>query len=105
MEGAKNLEVQRRRTLRRRGSGAIGAIGRVDLGTGETPPGLEATPSVTVPISGTPVKWSGKPGWGVGGAHSTTPGRGKDNITLPEGRGPALPMRPKRVRVRECLYG
>jgi hypothetical protein len=103
MEGVKNLEMQRRRTLRRRGSGAIGAIGRVDLGTGETPSGLEATPAVTVLISGTPVKWSGKPDWGVGGAHSTDDG--KDNITLPEGRSPALLMCRTRVRVGECLYG
>lgn len=35
MEGVKNLEMQRRRTLRRTGSGGIGAIGRADLGTGE----------------------------------------------------------------------
>ena len=46
------------------------------------------------------MKWSGKPGWGVGGAHSTEDS--KDNITLQEGRGPALLVRPKRVRVREC---
>jgi len=66
-------------------------VGTVDLGTGEAPPGLQATPAVTAPISGSPVKWSGKPDWGVGGAYITYDG--KDNITLPKGRSPALLMR------------
>jgi hypothetical protein len=78
-------------------------VGIAELGTGEAPSGLQATPAVTALISRGPVKWSGKPGWGLGGASSTDDG--KDNTTLPEGRGPALLMRPKRVRVRECPYG
>ena len=75
-------------------------VGKVGLGTGETPSGLQATPAVTALISRGPVKWSGKPGWGLLGASSTDDG--KDNITLPEGRGPALLMRRKRVRAGEC---
>jgi len=58
-------------------------------------------PVVTDPISSNTVKGSGKPSWGVGGAHSTDDG--KDSITLPEGRSPTLLKRLKRVRVRECL--
>ena len=58
-------------------------------------------PVVTASISSDPVKGGGKSGWGVGWAHST--GDGKDSITLSEGRSPALLVRPKRVRVRECL--
>ena len=58
-------------------------------------------PVVTASISSNPVKGSGKPGWGVGGAHSTDDG--KDSITLSEGRSPTLLERLKRVRVRECL--
>ena len=58
-------------------------------------------PVVTAAISSGPVKGSEKPGWGVGGAHSTD--EGEESITLPEGRSPALLVRPKRVRVRECL--
>ena len=75
-------------------------VGIVDLGTGETPPGLLVTPAVTDPISGDTVKREGKPGRGVGGAHSTDDG--KDNITMPEGRGTTLFERPKKVRAREC---
>jgi len=70
------------------------------LGTGETPHGLQATSVVTASINSNPVKRSGKPGGGVGGAHNTD--NGKDSITLPEGRGPTLFKRLKRVRVREC---
>jgi len=75
-------------------------VRRVGLGTGEAPVGLRATPVVTDPISGNPAKGKGKPAWGVGGVHSTEDG--EDNITLPEGRDPALSARPKRVRAREC---
>ena len=75
-------------------------VGTVGLGTGETPPGLLVTPAVTDPISGSTVKGEGKPDWGVGGVHSTDDG--KDNITLPEGRGTTLFVRPKEVRAREC---
>jgi len=46
------------------------------------------------------VKCNGKPGRGVGGAHSTE--EGKDSITLLEGRGPTLLRRLKKVRAREC---
>ena len=73
---------------------------KADLGTGETPAGLLATPMVTDLISGEPAKGKGKPAGGVGGVHSTDDG--KDNITLPEGRDPTLSARPKRVRAREC---
>jgi hypothetical protein len=62
--------------------------------------GLWTASEVTTSISGSPVKWSGKPLWGVGGAHNTYDG--KDNITLSEGRSPTLFIRPKKVRVREC---
>jgi hypothetical protein len=75
-------------------------VGKAGLGTGETPPGLQATSVVIISISSDPVKGGGKPGWGVGGAHTTDDG--KDSITLPEGRGPTLLKRLKRVRVREC---
>ena len=70
------------------------------MGTGEAPYGLQMTFVVTSPISGGPVKWNGKPYRGIGGVHSTDDG--KDNTTFPEGRDPALLMRPKRVRAREC---
>ena len=55
---------------------------------------------VTVAINRAPAKCDGKPGRGVGGAHTTEDGR--DSTTLSEGRGPTLLMRPEKVRVREC---
>jgi len=61
------------------------------LYSAEAPPGLQVTSAVTAAISGTPAKWSGMSGWGVGGAYITYDG--KDNVTLPEGRSPALLMR------------
>ena len=92
----KNLE-QCQRTLQRTGSGMSGKLAW-ELGR----PHLvcRRRPMVTAPISRGTVKRSGKPGWGVGGAHSTDDG--KDSITLSEGRVPTLLKRPKRVRVREC---
>ena len=77
-------------------------VRRADLGTGEAPSGYVATPRVTDPISGDPVKWEGTPDWGVGGVHSTEDG--EDNTTSPEGRGPALLVRAEKVRVRECQW-
>ena len=48
------------------------------------------------------MKWEAKPGWGVGGAHSTEDR--EDNKTSQEGRGPALLVRAEEVRVRECQW-
>jgi hypothetical protein len=93
---SENLE-QCRGTLRRRGNGMSGKLAW-ELGR----PRLvyRRRPVVTASINSGPVKGSGKPGWGVGGAHNTDDG--KDSITLSEGRSPTLLKRLKRVRVREC---
>ena len=72
------------------------------MGTGETRPGRLVTSGVSDPISGGPAKWEEKPGWGVGGAHSTEDG--EDNKTSQEGRGPTLLVRAEEVRVRECQW-
>lgn len=73
---------------------------RVGLGTGETPLSPQATLVVTDSISGDPVKRIRMFRRGVGWAHSTEDG--EDNITSPEERSPALLIRLKKVRVREC---
>jgi len=97
MEGVKSLDMQHRRILRRKGSGMLGEL---TWELGRPPYGLQMISVVTRPISGGTVKWNGKPYRGIGGVHSTDDG--KDNKTFPEGRDPALLMRPKKVRAREC---
>jgi hypothetical protein len=91
-----NLE-QCRETLRRKGNGMLEQL----IWELERPHLVCRRRLVVITtINSDPVKGSEKPGWGVGWAHSTDDG--KESKTLSEGRSPALLMRLKKVRVREC---